>query len=92
MKDAHDLAAGELNAGDVDAARRVAALVVGELRAWAARDRDGWQVAAARSGRPVAAPWYGPRGRESADRGRLRSAETHRARARETREEEPCDD
>lgn len=52
----------------------IAARTVAELRAWAERG-EVYQ----RGTRPVAAPWYGPKGRASADRGRARSAMTHRA-------------
>jgi hypothetical protein len=61
-----------------DQVRRDAARVVAELRAWARRDRDGWDVARARGGRPVAAPWMGERGRAAALRGSRRSAAAHR--------------
>ena len=64
---------------DVERVRREAGRVVAELRAWAKRDRDGWDIARGRAARPVAAPWFGEKGRASADRGRRRSAETHRA-------------
>lgn len=44
--------------------------VVAELRAWAARGWDGWDVDRARHGRAIAPPWAGERGRASAARGR----------------------
>lgn len=67
---------------NLDQIRRDARRVVAELRAWAHRDRDGWGVARARGGRPVAAPWVGERGRAAALRGSRRSAAAHRGVSR----------
>lgn len=64
---------------DIDSLRREAARVVAELRAWAKRDRDGWDVARARDGRRWFAPaWAGERGKESARRGSQASARAGR--------------
>lgn len=70
---------------DLEQLRRGAKLVVAELREWARRDRDGWDVARARGGRAVCAPWMGERGRASALRGARRSAAAHRGLSRPPR-------
>lgn len=64
---------------NLDQIRRDARRVVAELRAWARRDRDGWDVARVRSGRrSFASPWQGERGKASALRGSRRSAAVNR--------------
>lgn len=65
---------------------REAARVSAELRAWAKRDRDGWDVARGRSGRAVAAPWAGARGKAAALRGSQASARAGRGLPRGGRE------
>lgn len=72
---------------DLESIRREAARVVAELRAWARRDRDGWDVARARDGRRWFAPaWAGERGKESARRGSQASARAGRGLPRGGRE------
>lgn len=70
---------------DLEQLRRSAGRVVAELRAWARRDLDGWDVARAGGSRPVMAPWMGERGRAAALRGARRSAAAHRGLSRPPR-------
>ena len=56
--------------------KRDAKRIVSELRAWAQRGHDGWDIACKRAGRRrgsgFAMEWMGPRGRASALRGSRR--------------------
>lgn len=67
---------------NIEQVRRDASRVVAELRAWARRDRDGWDVARARGGRAFSSPWQGERGRTSALKGSRRAAALLRGRSK----------